>query len=391
MTHDVPTVVPEETIGVEVPGFASLAAPCAHACGAHEAVREWVLSLQHGTEEALRRAWERIVVSNPLPAVMGRICYADCERDCTRGTRDGSVSIRELEGLVGDHALARGWPLPPAPGPARARPGRVAVIGSGPCGLSAASRLARAGHRVVLWEAHHELGGLLRRGISRTRLPGEVLDGEINRIISLGVEVRVGRSVRHVEDALAEADGVIWAAGASMCMAIVPGRTLWRQPLHTEGRPRRTASLSVGRGLRAAEALDAHLSGTGPAPDEEGPVIGADQVTGTEARPRLPAWPAARGSGPARVSRPGRADRAVLARIAAEATRCLSCGSCTACDLCHDVCPFFAIELLPGSGYEIIADECEGCGICVDQCPTGTLVMPEAGIPAALTVIPEEH
>lgn len=161
MTHGSPRA--HDTGGEEcsIPGFAELTPPCSHACGAHEPVREWVLALQRDDEDSIHRAWARIVAANPLPAVLGRICYADCERDCNRGALDGAVSIRELEGRVGDYALARGWALPPAPRPPGARSARIAVVGSGPCGLSAASRLARAGHRVTLWEAQRELGGLL--------------------------------------------------------------------------------------------------------------------------------------------------------------------------------------------------------------------------------------
>ncbi|RLP12732.1 FAD-dependent oxidoreductase [Propionibacterium australiense] len=384
--------LPRDAQGVEyqIPGFAELTPPCVHACGAHEPVREWVLALRRDDEEAIHRAWTAIVAANPLPATMGRICYADCERNCNRDALDGAVSIRELEGRVGDYALARGWALPPVPWPAGARrSARVTVVGSGPCGLSAASRLARAGHQVVLWEAYGELGGLLRRSISEERLPRAVLDGEIARIVALGVDVRSGQSVRHLEDVLPPADGVIWATGASMCMALVVGRTLWRQPVHTKTRPRRTASLSIGRGLRAAEALDAYLAGA-MAPSAGLPPVSDVQHMNTgyfEGHgPVLPSGQAAGGSAGRRSGDP----TTVLAGVCTEAGRCMSCGSCMGCDLCHDVCPFYAINLLDGGGYEVVAQDCESCGICVDECPTGTLRMPSPDVAVAPWVVPRE-
>ena len=386
MTHGSPRA--HDTGGEEysIPGFAELTPPCSHACGAHEPVREWVLALQRDDEDSIHRAWARIVAANPLPAVLGRICYADCERDCNRGALDGAVSIRELEGRVGDYALARGWALPPAPRPPGARSARIAVVGSGPCGLSAASRLARAGHRVTLWEAQRELGGLLRRGISGERLPRSVLDAEIDRITALGLDVRTGRPLRRVEDVLADSDGVIWAAGASMCMALVAGRTLWRQPLHTRTRPRRTASLSIGRGLRAADALDAQLSGTEGVPPGAQPVVDGRRMNTGHFGTRAPVLPSGQARGGAAGRRPDD-PLSGLAEVAAEANRCMSCGSCMACDLCHDVCPFYAIELLDSGGYGIMADDCEGCEICVAECPTGALVMPAPEIDTAPRVI----
>lgn len=345
-----------------------------------------MLALQRDDEDSIHRAWARIVAANPLPAVLGRICYADCERDCNRGALDGAVSIRELEGRVGDYALARGWALPPAPRPPGARSARIAVVGSGPCGLSAASRLARAGHRVTLWEAQRELGGLLRRGISGERLPRSVLDAEIDRITALGLDVRTGRPLRRVEDVLADSDGVIWAAGASMCMALVAGRTLWRQPLHTRTRPRRTASLSIGRGLRAADALDAQLSGTEGVPPGAQPVVDGRRMNTGHFGTRAPVLPSGQATGGAAGRRPDD-PLSGLAEVAAEANRCMSCGSCMACDLCHDVCPFYAIELLDSGGYGIMADDCEGCEICVAECPTGALVMPAPEIDTAPRVI----
>lgn len=284
---------PDATPASPASGRRPLDPPCALACASHEPVREWLFAGQHDGPAAARAAWELIVAANPLPACMGRICYANCEQACVLTAHGGPVTIRELEGRLGDLAIEQGWELPR---PAASLGTRVVVVGSGPCGISAAHQLARAGHDVTLVEAQARLGGMLRRGISEQRLPKAVLDAELDRLLALGVRVRTHAAVRRIEDVLDRADGVIWAAGASTCMAIVRGRTLWRQPIHTDARSRRTATLSIGRGARAAAALTAHLTGAEPPP-----------------APPLPAFPA---GGPAPVP-----PQVTAAR------RCILCGS----------------------------------------------------------------
>lgn len=286
-------------------------APCASACPAGEPVRAWVTALRDGTPDDLAKAWRILVASNPFPAVMGRICYAPCEPACRRTRVDGAVSIRALERHLGDRALREGWALPPAAPPAGRR---VIVIGAGPSGLAAAYHLARTGHEVVVREAQPRPGGLLRRGITDSRLPKSVLDGEIDRILGLGVELETGRTVRRVGDALGEADGVVWAVGASMCMALVTGRTLWQQPVHVDERARRTATVSIGRGLRAAAALAAHLAGS----ESESASASVATVDPLESRhvPLRPVRPRGNdGPDPDAVN------------AAREARRCLSCGA----------------------------------------------------------------
>jgi NADPH-dependent glutamate synthase beta subunit-like oxidoreductase len=132
---------------------------------------------------------------NPLPGVCGRVCYHPCESECNRGNFDESIGIRSLERFVSDHGKAD----IAGDGAAGSKREEIAVIGSGPAGLSACYHLARFGYRVTLFEARPELGGMLRYGIPSYRLPRSILDREISRILSLGIrtqrEITVGEDI----------------------------------------------------------------------------------------------------------------------------------------------------------------------------------------------------
>ena len=196
----------------ERPVYLSLLPPCQDACPAGEDVRSWLYAAEDGDHET---AWRRLVADNPLPAVMGRICYHPCQTACNRAQLDEAVGISSVERFLGDHALDQGWAFDPPP-PATGR--RVLVVGSGPCGLSATYHLRRLGHEVTLVEAQDQLGGMMRYGIPRYRLPREVLDGEIARILALGVTVRTGSRIDDLAAAMREeqADAVLLAVGAQV-------------------------------------------------------------------------------------------------------------------------------------------------------------------------------
>ncbi len=163
-------------------------APCRLACPAGINVQGYVQLVGMGKyEEALRLIMEEL----PLPGVLGRICPHPCEGVCRRADKDAAVAIRDLKRLAADRHDPRTVAvdcLPP-------REERVAIIGSGPAGLSAAYHLARKGIRSTVFEALPEAGGMLRVGIPDHRLPREVLDREIEGIASLGVEIRTNTSL----------------------------------------------------------------------------------------------------------------------------------------------------------------------------------------------------
>jgi NADPH-dependent glutamate synthase beta subunit-like oxidoreductase len=128
---------------------------------------------------------------NPLPGICGRVCYHPCETECNRGQFDEPVNIRSFERFLSDHGqmdIKKDVAI-------HSKEERIAVIGSGPAGLSAAYHLARAGYRITLIEARQQLGGMLRYGIPSYRLPRPILDREIERILSLGIETRLQTTI----------------------------------------------------------------------------------------------------------------------------------------------------------------------------------------------------
>jgi len=170
-----------------LPRYISAPSPCHAACPVGGEIAQWIGRAREGD---LRGAWEILVRNNPFPGVAGRVCHHPCEAACNRAGFDEPLAICRLERHVADAALEAGWPLP---GPQKERAERIAVVGGGPSGLAAAYQLRRRGYAVTLIEAGRRLGGLMRDGIPAYRLPRAVLDGEIARVLALGIELRLGQ------------------------------------------------------------------------------------------------------------------------------------------------------------------------------------------------------
>ena len=199
--------------------------PCMLACPAGTDCQRYVKMIALGLD---REAVEIIRETNPLPASIGRVCPHPCETACRRKLVEQPISIAYLKAFAADADLASGRPWAPEIAPETGK--RVAVVGGGPAGLTAAYFLRCKGHRVTVLDAMPKLGGMLRYGIPEYRLPKRVLDEEIAEIAALGVELRpdtrVGRDV--TLDALrAEYDAVIVAIGAWRSMPVgCPGDDL---------------------------------------------------------------------------------------------------------------------------------------------------------------------
>lgn len=197
-------------------------APCMAECPAGNDVRGWLNAISQHTkvgkslDDALDQAFRQLTATNPIPAVLGRVCPHPCETDCNRKEKESPVGINSVERFLGDWGIERQLPLPTLAPPGSRRE-KIAVVGSGPAGLSCAYHLARRGYPVTIFESLPEPGGMLRYGIPDYRLPRDVLDAEVKRIAALGVEIRcsttVGKDVAF--DALQkDHDAVFVAIGA---------------------------------------------------------------------------------------------------------------------------------------------------------------------------------
>jgi NADPH-dependent glutamate synthase beta subunit-like oxidoreductase len=194
----------------ERPVYVRNAAPCGAACPAGEDPQAWLYHAEEGDYEA---AWRTIMDVNPFPAVIGRVCYHPCETACNRVQIDEAVGINAVERFLGDEAVARGWSVAVARQPSGKR---VLVVGAGPSGLSAAYHLARLGHAVEIRDSGPAAGGMMRWGIPRYRLPREILDAEVQRILDLGVTLKLGEKVEDLEAAMDGFDAAFVAVGAHL-------------------------------------------------------------------------------------------------------------------------------------------------------------------------------
>ncbi len=202
------------------PTYVNKTPPCQGACPSGHEIRGW-LAIARGMDKPpvegmpwQEYAFQRMAQANPFPATMGRVCPAPCEAGCNRNEVDDYVGINAVEQYVGDWANENNVRLLDA-GVDTGK--RIAVIGGGPAGLSAAYYLRLDGHGVTVFESHAELGGMMRYGIPGYRTPRAMLDAEIGRIIDLGVEVRLNTAVGtdvSVEELERDYDAIYWAIGA---------------------------------------------------------------------------------------------------------------------------------------------------------------------------------
>ena len=214
--------------GFEKPEASFMTAPCQEVCPAGNPISQFLYLASEGRyEEAL----EDLLKENPFPGVCGRVCFHPCEKDCNRIQYDEAVSINAMERNVFDVASNRPLDMSPL---SNADSSRVAVVGSGPAGLSAAYFLGRLGYRVTLFEARKELGGVMRWGIPEYRLPKSILKKEIKRILQLPIDVktgmRVGKEISFEE--LDRFDAVFLSPGAGLSLSLgIEGEDLkkvWR-------------------------------------------------------------------------------------------------------------------------------------------------------------------
>ncbi len=200
------------------PTYVHQTPPCQGSCPSGEDIRGW-LNIVRGIEKPTdgmnwqEYAFRRSTQANPFPSVMGRVCPAPCQDGCNRNQVDDFVGINAVEQFIGDSALEAGLTFTPGADTGK----KVAIIGGGPCGLSAAYQLRLKGHACTIFDDHEDLGGMMMYGIPGYRTPRDVLHGEMNRILNMGVETklktRVGEDIT-LAQLEKDFDAVLFAIGA---------------------------------------------------------------------------------------------------------------------------------------------------------------------------------
>jgi 2-oxoacid:acceptor oxidoreductase gamma subunit (pyruvate/2-ketoisovalerate family) len=344
----------------QTPHYVKNLAPCNAVCPAGNDVVAFLHAAAHGDDAAASAVLGR---TTPFAAVCGRICDAPCEQNCNRRAHDGAVHVRAVERHVADKV-----PVAATKAAACKDPKRVAIVGGGPAGLSAAYALARLGHKATVFESARDLGGHLRSEVPSDVLPRDVLDREIEGVLRLGVEAFCG-SLLDADDVArltATHDAVIVATGAAS--PPTPADWTLRDSQYFRGGTAlaafaaddndaggRAVARAIGDGRRAAVRALAALgvAVTAPKRHELSEAVGPQDIR-YDHFAHVP---------------PSQGDCG-----ADEAKRCLSCGKCTQCDTCLVYCPEGVIHRR-GNGYVVDGSNCKGCGICVTECPRKAMEM----------------
>ncbi len=211
------------------PTYVHRTPPCQGSCPSGHDVRGW-LDIVRGIEKPQGEgvtmqeyAFRRATKANPFPSVMGRVCPAPCEDGCNRNMVDDFVGINSVEQYIGDQALSNNYGFEAGADTGK----KVAIIGGGPGGMAAAYQLRRLGHGVTIFDNNEQLGGMMRYGIPGYRMPRDVLDGEIARIVNMGVDVKLKTKVGvdvSLEQVEKEYDAIVFAMGAQSGRALpIPG------------------------------------------------------------------------------------------------------------------------------------------------------------------------
>lgn len=200
--------------------------PCSKGCPLNNDIPGFISLIK---EDKFKEAYELLCNTTVLQSICGRICphSKQCQGKCIRGYKGDPVSIGEIESYLGDLAIKNNWSIPVS---GENKKDKIAIIGSGPAGLTCAAFLRRKGYQVTIYEKHNYLGGLLRHGIPEFRLPKNILDEAINKIISLGIEVKLntelGKDI-NLSEIENNYDAVFIGIGANLSSKMnIPGEEL---------------------------------------------------------------------------------------------------------------------------------------------------------------------
>jgi Pyruvate/2-oxoacid:ferredoxin oxidoreductase delta subunit len=385
--------------------------PCRAACPADVNVQGYIALLQQGK---FKESVELVRKSIPFPAICGRVCYSPCEDACTRKNVDEPVSIRALKWLIADIEREQG-PVKPEPVP-KTHSEKVAIIGAGPAGLSAAYELAKLGYPVTVFEAMPEPGGTMRYFIPDSRLRRDVVANEIFYIQELGVEIKTGVLLgRDLSIDSLQNDGY------KAIFIAIGIQKIWNKKLKTQDTPplpsilwnveegevsKKSPTISVdpltmetripgvfaggdmvtgkasgiifaiGAGKRTAISIDRYFNGRDLRTGREEKIEETTWVKDWERivkKPKRYTSPRT-DTGRRRVS--FEESEELLAKIKEdamfEARRCLECGPCTECLGSEGLC----------EADKAVVNEtlCTGCNVCVVVCPFGAIKKNEMDI-----------
>ena len=388
--------------------------PCVKACPAGINVPRYVQYISWGKfDEAYAVIREKI----PFPSVCGRVCFAPCEKHCRLNEENDPVAIKMLKRFVSERGKEAKFKTIPAN---KNTGKKIAIVGSGPAGLTAAYYLAILGHKVVVFEKLQQPGGMMRIGIPESRLPREILDREIEGIKAAGVEIKTGNRINLLDDFLKDGFDALFLAVGSHKTAKRMGIANRENPpnyginLDAEGNlevsPQTLATTKKGAfaggdavtgqksvieaiaaGRKAAISIDKFLGGVGIIEEtlvyQEGllmaPVQGIQNAGKLVGLPVEQQYPADKKNG---------YDEQTAIK---EAKRCLGCDSpivaepenCVGCLLCAMRCSFreggvnpylgkIKIERTGKSRFDrriSFEKECDDCHLCVNICPYGAL------------------
>ena len=368
--------------------YESHVAPCVSACPAHVPAEAYVRLIAQGK---FAEAVNAIRSKNPFQSICGYICYHRCESECTRKLIDQPIAIRALKRFALKWADKTGYPIMGNDIPVAELSGhKVAVVGSGPAGLTSAYELVKMGHSATVFEASSSVGGAIRSSIPDSKYPHAMLDREIEYIKNLGVKIEfnsaLGKDFSLNDLKTMGFSAILLAIGKNVNSELLTGIKVTDKgviavdehtgatgiegvfsagdSIHASGR---SLIQAVADGKRSAVYIDSYLRNQQfvPIPELISVSKRAVLVRSIE-EPESPRVDIRKIDG---VEQTLTEEEAVR-----EASRCLACGCGVGCGRCHQVCIYSGVDLFDDK-YVINEENCDGCGLCVEICPNEAISM----------------